>query len=225
MLPLIVLPLIVLPLIVLPLKTPAIRPLENKHDFSFPAALLLSYLYAFLLWDVMSIVCHVGALHHCWVSAPSIGVSMLRACQVTNRLVSAGLRVLKTSTKQKRDRDCQDKFDHDKGLKSAISGRRLHWRLSTGFFAFSPIFYVQFSKTSPSKSGESNEKSSGENRVKSCRVCGCHGFFGPEIVILNRVLDRDWTLNRSGPLSLGLKVKQVSATQQGQLNRTSPIAM
>ena len=34
----------------------------------------------------------------------------------------------------------QDKFDHDKGQKSAISGRRLHWRLSTGFFAFSPAF-------------------------------------------------------------------------------------
>ena len=33
----------------------------------------------------------------------------------------------------------QDKFDHDKGQKSAISGRRLHWRLSTGFFAFSPV--------------------------------------------------------------------------------------
>ena len=32
----------------------------------------------------------------------------------------------------------QDTFDHDKGQKSAISGRRLHWRLSTGFFAFSP---------------------------------------------------------------------------------------
>ena len=31
---------------------------------------------------------------------------------------------------------CQDKFDYDKGQKSAISGRRLHWRLSTGFFLF-----------------------------------------------------------------------------------------
>ena len=30
----------------------------------------------------------------------------------------------------------QDKFDHDKGQKSAISGRRLHWRLSTGFLPF-----------------------------------------------------------------------------------------
>ena len=39
---------------------------------------------------------------------------------------------------------------------------------------------MQFSKTSPLKSGESSEKSSGENRVKSCHVCGCHGFFGTE---------------------------------------------
>ena len=70
----------------------------------------------------------------------------------------------------------QDKFDHDKGQKSAISGRRLHWRLSTGFFCFFSSIYVQFSKTSPLKSGESSEKSSGENRVKSCHVCGCHGF-------------------------------------------------
>ena len=74
----------------------------------------------------------------------------------------------------------QGTFDHDKGQKSAISGRRLHWRLSIGFFAFFSSIYVQFSKTSPPKSGESSEKSSGENRVKSCHVCGCHGFFGPE---------------------------------------------
>ena len=43
--------------------------------------------------------------------------------------------------------------------------------------------YVQFSKTSPLKSGESSKKSSGENRVKSCHVCGCHSFFGPDIHI------------------------------------------
>ena len=41
---------------------------------------------------------------------------------------------------------------------------------------------MQLSKTSPPKSGESSEKSSGETRVKSCHVCGCHGFFGPEFV-------------------------------------------
>ena len=49
----------------------------------------------------------------------------------------------------------------------------LHW-----IFCFFSSMYVQFSKTSPLKSGESSEKSSGENRVKSCHVCGCHGFFG-----------------------------------------------
>ena len=74
----------------------------------------------------------------------------------------------------------QDKFDRDKGQKSAISGRLLHWRLSTGIFCFFSSIYVQFSKTSPLKSGESSEKSSGENRVKSCHVCGCRGFFGPD---------------------------------------------
>ena len=39
---------------------------------------------------------------------------------------------------------------------------------------------MQFSKTSPLKSGECSEKSSGENRVKSCHICGCHGFFSPD---------------------------------------------
>ena len=47
----------------------------------------------------------------------------------------------------------------------------LHW-----IFCFFSSLYVQFSKTSPLKSGECSEKSSGENRVKSCHVCGCHGF-------------------------------------------------
>ena len=53
----------------------------------------------------------------------------------------------------------------------------LHWI----FCSFSR-FYLQFSKKSHRKSGESSEKSSGENRVKSCHVCGCHGFFAPENV-------------------------------------------
>ena len=55
----------------------------------------------------------------------------------------------------------------------------LHW-----IFCFFSSVYVQFSKTSPLKSGESSEKSSGENRVKSCHVCGCHGFFGPDFSLL-----------------------------------------
>ena len=65
--------------------------------------------------------------------------------------------------------------------------RNLQFRgaVSTGgspldFLLFLQYFHVQFSKTSPLKSGESSEKSSGENRVKPCHVCGCHGFFGPD---------------------------------------------
>ena len=59
----------------------------------------------------------------------------------------------------------------------------LHW-----IFCFFSSIYVQFSKTSPLKSGESSEKSSGENRVKSCHVCACHGFFGPEFGIPLRLV-------------------------------------
>ena len=72
--------------------------------------------------------------------------------------------------------------------------RNLQFRgaVSTGgspldFLLFSSI-YVQFSKTNPVKSGESSEKSSGENRVKSCHVCGCHGFFGPEMQRANFIV-------------------------------------
>ena len=43
----------------------------------------------------------------------------------------------------------QDAFDHDKGQKSAISGRRLHWRLSTGFFAFSSVFICNLVRRAP----------------------------------------------------------------------------
>ena len=43
----------------------------------------------------------------------------------------------------------QDKFDHDKGQKSAISGRRLHWRLSTGSFAFSLVFMCKLARRAP----------------------------------------------------------------------------
>ena len=49
---------------------------------------------------------------------------------------------------------------------------------------------MQYSKTSPLKSGESSEKSSGENRVKSCHVCGCHGFFGPDFHYWNNHQDQ-----------------------------------
>ena len=41
------------------------------------------------------------------------------------------------------------RFDHDKGQKSAISGRRLHWRLSTRFFVFSPVFMCNLVRRTP----------------------------------------------------------------------------
>ena len=55
-------------------------------------------------------------------------------------------------------------------------------------FCFFSSIYVQFSKTSPLKSRESSEKSSGENRVKSCHVCGCHGFFCPDLLEVDSFL-------------------------------------
>ena len=67
---------------------------------------------------------------------------------------------------------------------------------------------MQFSKTSPLKSGESSEKSSGENRVKSCHVCGCHGFFGPEkylfasfrLITVGAEMITELILERAGPV-------------------------
>ena len=58
---------------------------------------------------------------------------------------------------------------------------------------------MQFSKTSRLESGESSEKSSGENRVKSCHVCGCHGFFGPDLCLFPGVC----RLRRKGERILG----------------------
>ena len=80
---------------------------------------------------------------------------------------------VRTSSTTTRDRNLQ--------FRGAVSTggsplEALHW-----IFCFFSSIYVQFCKTSPLKSGESSEKSSGENRVKSCHVCGCHGFFGPDL--------------------------------------------
>ena len=85
------------------------------------------------------------------------------------------------SKKSTKTRFCQDKFDHDKGQKSAISGAPSPLEALHCDFCFFSSIYVQLYETSPLKSGESSEKSSGENRVKSCHVCGCHVFFGPDV--------------------------------------------
>ena len=77
---------------------------------------------------------------------------------------------VRTRSTTTRDRNLQ--------FRGASPLEALHW-----IFCFFSSFYVQFSKTSPLKSGESSEKSSGENRVKSCHVCSCHVFFGPDFAI------------------------------------------
>ena len=59
--------------------------------------------------------------------------------------------------KIKGNEESQDAFDHDKGQKSAILGRRLHWIFrifSTGFFLLLSRFSVQFSQEIPPKCGE-----------------------------------------------------------------------
>ena len=60
-----------------------------------------------------------------------------------------GRKLLPTNFSFFRESLPQDKFDYDKGQKSAISGRRLHWRLSTGFFAFSPVFMCNLVRRAP----------------------------------------------------------------------------
>ena len=78
--------------------------------------------------------------------------------------------------------------------------RNLQFRgaVSTGGSPLDFLVFLQYlcaiSKTSPLKSGESSEKSSGENRVKSCHVCGCHGFFGPDKPLFRLFLLRQFNL-------------------------------
>ena len=74
----------------------------------------------------------------------------------------------------------QDKFDHDKGQKSAISGRRLHWRLSTGFFALSPGFVCNLVRRAPEnleKVAKNPVEKIAQNPVTSVAVMV---FFGPD---------------------------------------------
>ena len=76
-----------------------------------------------------------------------------------------------------------------------------HW-----IFCFFSSFYVQFSKTSPLESGESSEKSSGENRVKSCpRLVAVMVFSAPENTSFARTLlgSNSWGASCSNKLFVG----------------------
>ena len=75
---------------------------------------------------------------------------------------------------------CQDACGHDKGQKSTISGRRLHW-----IFEFSPVDFLRLSpgllcklvRKSPQNVEKIARLPGGEKSVESCHASGCHGFF------------------------------------------------
>ena len=82
---------------------------------------------------------------------PQIGVCPLRFVPLSAALNMWKKRARNSNNTAKfHGNICQEKFDHDKGQKSAISGRRLHWRLSTGFFfASSPVFMCNLVRRAP----------------------------------------------------------------------------
>ena len=99
----------------------------------------------------------------------------------------------------------QDTFNHDKGQKSGISGRRLHWIF---FFLFSPVdFSPGFCVCNlVRKSLQNVEKIAhfqAEKNVDSCHVSGCHGLFGPKSKIEFssdiETFKRDGLFQDSGP--------------------------
>ena len=59
------------------------------------------------------------------------------------RELTEDLRMYVRSPLRRKNPGTQDKFDHDKGQKSAISG------LSTGFFAFSPVLMCNLVRRVP----------------------------------------------------------------------------
>ena len=77
----------------------------------------------------------------------------------------------------------QGTFDHDKGQKSAISGRRLHCI----FFEFSPVhfslslgFLCNLVRKPPKMWRKVPDFWAEKKSVESCHVSGCHGLIGPE---------------------------------------------
>ena len=84
--------------------------------------------------------------------------------------------------------DCQDKFDHNKGQKSAISGHRFHWIVYLNFLRWmfvpcSPGLSLQFRKEIAPKCGENCPIS---ERRKKRRILSrlwllWFFFFDPEI--------------------------------------------
>ena len=75
---------------------------------------------------------------------------------------------------------CQDRFDHHKGQKSAISGLRLHCFFfifsSVDRFPSSPGLLCNLVRKWPRNAEKIARFPGRETSAESCRVCGCHGF-------------------------------------------------
>ena len=76
-----------------------------------------------------------------------------------------------------------DTFDDDKGQKSAISGKFLHWIFGNfspvDTFSFSPDFLFNLVRKWPQNVEKIAGFPGGEKIAESCQVSGCHCFFGP----------------------------------------------
>ena len=84
--------------------------------------------------------------------------------------------------------EVQDTFDHDKGQKSAISGRapsRLDFfKFSPVDSPFSPDFLCNLVRKSPQNVKKISRSPGGEKSIESCDVFGCLGFFRSRELIL-----------------------------------------
>ena len=77
-------------------------------------------------------------------------------------------------------RNNRDAFDHDKGQKSASSGKFLHWNFlifSSGFLSLSPGLLSNLVRTSPQNVEKFARSPCGGKSSESCHVSGCHVFF------------------------------------------------
>ena len=80
-------------------------------------------------------------------------------------------------------REGQDTFDHDKGQKSAISGKFLHWIFlvfSNGHVPSLQVFCAKKKGNGPKTWRKLPDFRAEKKNLESCHVSGCHGCFGPE---------------------------------------------
>ena len=106
-------------------------------------------------------------------------VSLNNSAGFLTHVIGMQAEVRANLSKEKRLFLFQETFDHDKGQKFVISGRRLH----CFFFSWFSRFYVQFNslvRKAPLNVEKIARFPGGEKCVRSCHISGCHGFFGPD---------------------------------------------